>query len=179
MGIDIAAVLLRLAPADDRTLVARVKAIAPIVQQRHAALVLDGHPALVARTGADGAHLTGVDALTQSLPSLKPKHIAGAGGLATRDDAMVAGQAGADYVMFGEPAAQRSFATVLDRIAWWAEVFEPPCVGFATNFDEVGALAAAGADFVAVGDFIWNDARGPKTAVSAAAGALRAPEVTG
>ena len=81
--------------------------------------------------------------------------------------------------MFGEPDPQRSFATVLDRIAWWAELFEPPCVGFATNFDEVGALATAGADFVAVGDFIWNDARGPKAAVSAAAACLRVPEVAG
>ena len=179
VGIDIAAVLLRLAPADDRALVARVKAIAPIVQQRHAALVLDGHPALVARTGADGAHLTGVDALAQSLPGLKPTHIAGAGGLRTRHDAMLAAEAGADYVMFGEPGAQRSSASVLERIAWWADVFEPPCVGFAANLDEVGAIAAAGADFVAVGDFIWDDARGPKAAVSAAAACLRVPEVTG
>jgi thiamine-phosphate pyrophosphorylase len=179
VGIDIAAVLLRLATADDRILAERVEVIAPIVQQRHAALVLDGHPALVARTGADGAHLTGIDALTQSLPGLKPKHIAGAGGLRTRHDAMLAAEAGADYVMFGEPAAGRSIASVVERIAWWAEVFEPPCVGFAANFDEVGALAAAGADFVAVGDFIWNDARGPKAAISDATTCLRVPEVTG
>jgi thiamine-phosphate pyrophosphorylase len=179
VGIDIAAVLLRLAPADDRTLAARVKAIAPIVQHRHAALVLDGHPGLVARTGADGAHLSGIEALTESIPSLKPKHIAGAGGLLTRHDAMLAGEAGADYIMFGEPGPQRSFATVLERIAWWAQVFEPPCVGFAENLDEVGPLAATGADFVAVGEFIWNNARGPKAAVSAAAACLRVPEVTG
>ena len=179
VGIDIAAVLLRLAPADDRTLAARVKAIAPIVQHRHAALVLDGHPALVARTGADGAHLDGIQALTEAVPSLKPKHIAGVGGLHTRHDAMLAGEAGADYVMFGEPSAQRSFATALERIKWWAEVFEPPCVGFAENLEEVGALATAGADFVALGDFIWSDARGPKAAVSAAAACLRVREVAG
>jgi thiamine-phosphate pyrophosphorylase len=179
VGIDIAAVLLRLAPADDRTLATRVKAIAPIVQHRHAALVLDGHPGLVARTGADGAHLTGIEALTESLPSLKPKHIAGAGGLLTRHDAMLVAEVGADYIMFGEPGPQRSFATVLERITWWAEVFEPPCVGFAENLEEVGALATAGADFVAVGDFIWNDVRGPKAAVSAAAACLRVAEVAG
>jgi thiamine-phosphate pyrophosphorylase len=179
VGIDIAAVLLRLSPADDRTLAAHVKAIAPIVQHRHAALVLDGHPGLVARTGADGSHLDGIGALTEFLPGLKPKHIAGVGGLPTRHDAMLAAEAGADYVMFGEPSPQRSFATVLEQITWWAEVFEPPCVGFAVSLEEVGALAAAGADFVAVGDFIWNDVRGPKAAVSAAAACLRVPEVAG
>ena len=42
---DIAAVLLRLAAADERTLINRVKAIAEIVQRRDVALLLDGHPA--------------------------------------------------------------------------------------------------------------------------------------
>jgi thiamine-phosphate pyrophosphorylase len=92
---------------------------------------------------------------------------------------MLAGEAGADYVMFGDPEAALPAAAALERVAWWAEVFEPPCVGFARNLDEVGALAAAGADFVAVGDFIWNDARGPSAAVSAAAACLRVPEMTG
>ena len=39
------------------------------------------------------------------LPQLQPSRIAGVGGLATRHDSMVAGEAGADYVLFGEPAA--------------------------------------------------------------------------
>ena len=38
-GADIAAVLLRLAPADDRTLIKRVKTIAPKIQQRGIALL--------------------------------------------------------------------------------------------------------------------------------------------
>src|SRR5215475_8534142 len=57
---DVAAVLLRLVPADDRSLIKRIKA-------------------------------------------LKPQRIVGAGGLQSRDDAMTAGEAGADYVLFGEP----------------------------------------------------------------------------
>jgi thiamine-phosphate pyrophosphorylase len=35
-------------------------------------------------------------------------------------------------------------------VAWWAELFEVPCVGFAASLEEVEALAAAGADFVAL-----------------------------
>ena len=67
---------------------------------------------------------------------------------------MLAGEAGADYVMFGEPDAagrRPAFDAVAKRVAWWAELFEIPCVGFAVGLDEVAPLAAAGADFVAVG----------------------------
>ena len=79
--VDIAAVLVRLKPAEPRTMVSRVKALAPAVQQGGAALLLDGHVELVARSGADGAHLTGIEAMEESLPSLKPDRIAGVGGL--------------------------------------------------------------------------------------------------
>ena len=59
-GADVAAVLLRLADADERTLINRAKALAPMVQDKDAALLLDGHADLVARAGCDGAHLTGL-----------------------------------------------------------------------------------------------------------------------
>jgi thiamine-phosphate pyrophosphorylase len=44
-------------------------------------------------------------------------------------------------------------------------LFEPPCVGFAVSREEAGEFAAAGADFVLVGDFIWADPRGPEAAL--------------
>ncbi len=91
---DIAAVLLRLAPADERTLINRIKAIAPAVQERGAALLLDGHPELVSRSGADGAHLTGSDGVKEFIGGLKPERIAGVGGLASRHDAMLAAEVG-------------------------------------------------------------------------------------
>src|SRR5580704_8174516 len=71
-GADVAAVLLRLKPADPRSMISRIKALAPVVQDRGTALLLDGHAELVARTGADGAHLTGIEALQEALPTLKP-----------------------------------------------------------------------------------------------------------
>src|SRR5436190_110415 len=100
---NVAAALLRLAAADERTLINRVKVLAPIVQSKDAALLIAGHAEIAARAAADGAHLTGIDALQAALGSLKPARIAGCGGLATRHDAMLAGEAGTDYVMFGEP----------------------------------------------------------------------------
>jgi thiamine-phosphate pyrophosphorylase len=175
---DVAALLLRLPQAEDDALVDHVKQIAPVVQARHVALLLDGHPHLVGRTGADGAHLAGIDALLTALPMLKPDRIAGAGGLETRHDAMVAAERGADYVMLGEPGAARPPLEVIsERIAWWAEVFEIPCVGYADHLDEVGPLATAGADFVALGEFAFFDPRGPASVLRDAAERLRHPEL--
>jgi thiamine-phosphate pyrophosphorylase len=173
---DVAAVLVRLKPADPRTMITRVKALAPAIQGRGAALLLDGHVELVARAGADGAHLTGIEALVEALPTLKPDRIAGVGGLTTRHDSMTAAEAGADYVLFGEPDArgQRPSAeAIAERLQWWAELFEPPCVGFAASREEAHRFAAAGADFVLVGDLIWNDARGAAAALMDAEQAIR------
>ena len=172
---DIAAVLLRLKTTDQRTMISRIKALAPAIQDSGAALLLDGHVELVARAGADGAHLTGIEAMEEALPTLKPDRIAGVGGLATRHDSMAAGEAGADYVLFGEPDAKGerpSADAIAERLQWWDELFEPPCVGFAVSCDEAREFAAAGADFVLVGDFIWADPRGPEAALSEAGQAI-------
>jgi thiamine-phosphate pyrophosphorylase len=166
---DVAAVLLRLRPADERTLINRVKALASVVQPKDVALVLDGHAEIVARAGADGA-----------LQTLKPARIAGCGGLKTRHDAMLAGERGADYVMFGETGSdgrRPSFEAIVERIEWWAGLFEIPCVGFAIAMSEIAPLKAAGADFVALGDAIWQDPRGPLAALAEAARLLADPEV--
>jgi thiamine-phosphate pyrophosphorylase len=175
-GADIAAVLLRLKPADPRGMISRVKALAPAVQDGGAALLIEGNAELVARAGADGAHLTGIEAMQEALPTLKPDRIAGVGGLITRHDAMSAGEAGADYVLFGEPDGhgQRPSAdAIAERLQWWAELFEPPCVGFAATVEEAGEFAAHGADFVLVGDFIWADPRGAAAALMDAEQAIR------
>jgi thiamine-phosphate pyrophosphorylase len=173
---DVAAVLVRLKPTDQRTMISRVKALAPAIQDRGAALLLDGHVELVARGSADGAHLTGLAAMEDALPSLKPDRIAGIGGLVTRHDSMTAGESGADYVLFGEPdpKGQRpSVEAIAERLGWWAELFEPPCVGYAASLAEAGEFAAAGADFVLVGDFIWADPRGAATALKEAEQTIR------
>jgi thiamine-phosphate pyrophosphorylase len=178
-GAEVAAVLLRLAARDERGLINIAKTLAPIVQNAGAALLIAGHPDIVARVGADGAHLIGIEAFNAAQAALRPERIAGCGGLITRHDAMLAAEAGAEYVLFGEPdqAGHRpSFEAVAERVSWWAEIFEPPCVGFAATLAEVAALAAAGADFVAVGDCIFDDVRGPAAALADAAQHLALPE---
>lgn len=175
-AVDVAAVLVRLKETDQRTMISRIKALAPVVQNAGAALLVDGHPEIVARGGADGAHLAGIAALEEAMPSLKPDRIAGVGGLETRHESMNAGEMGADYVLFGEPDAkgQRpSSQAIAERLDWWAELFEPPCVGFATSFEEAHDFAASGADFVLVDDLVWADPRGPKAALIEADAAIK------
>ena len=178
---DVAAVLLRLAAADERTLINIAKTLAPVAQAKDVALLLDGHADLVARAGADGAHLTGMadfgERSTSSSPTASP---ASAG--SPRHDAMSAAEQGADYVMFGEPDAEGvrpTFAAIEERVAWWAEVFEAPCVAFAASIEEVAPLVRAGADFIALGDWIWRDSHTvAATIADAASGLLLVPEAT-
>ena len=175
---DVAAILLRLEKSDERTLTNRAKAVATAVQRRDVALLLDGHPELAVRAGADGAHLTGIEALTSAIPTLKPDRIAGAGGMRSRHDAMLAGEAGADYVMFGDPdqsGGRPPFDAIEERLDWWSKLFEAPCVGYAASLDEVAPLAQAGADFVALGDWMWTLAEGPAAVIAAATARLAAP----
>ena len=178
-GADIAAVLLSLGDGDERSLDQQIATLSPAVQGCGAALLTDGHPEIAARAAADGAHLSGAEALRGALPILKPERIAGAGGLATRHDAMLAAEAGADYVMFGEPTADGDrppFPAVVERVAWWSGLFEVPCVGFAANMDEVRPLAQAGAEFVALGPFVWRDPHGAAAAIASAGQALGSVE---
>ena len=172
---DVAAVLLRLPESDDRTLINQVKLLSSTIQQRGAALLLEGRPDIAVKAGADGAHLSGLGEFETALAMLKPDRIVGCGGLATRHDAMTAAELGADYVMFGETdaAGQRpSFDTVLERVAWWAEVFEVPCVGYAGSAAEIEPIAQAGAEFIAVGEWIFQNTRGPVQAITEAAARL-------
>jgi thiamine-phosphate pyrophosphorylase len=175
---DIAAVLLRLADADERALINRAKTVAAAVQRRDIALLLEGRADMVGKVGADGAHLSGIEAFAAALPNLKPDRIAGAGGLRSRHDAMLAGESGADYVLFGEPDRRGNrpqLGAVEDRVKWWADLVEVPCIGYAGEADEVRLLAQAGADFVALGDWIWTHPQGAAAAVTMAATALAEP----
>ncbi len=178
---DVACLLVRLASVAERDRKAIIKELAPAVQDGGTALLIED-PRLVAHVGADGVHATGADeSLAAALDAMKPERIAGVGSLGSRDDAMRAGEAGADYVMFGDAGFAIEGPTsdeVRETLAWWAEIFNVPCVGFARSLGEVEALALTGAEFVALGDAVWADPRGPGPAVAEAQAALVRAEAT-
>jgi thiamine-phosphate pyrophosphorylase len=178
---DVAAVLLRLAPADERSMINTAKALGAVAQGKDVALLLDNNVGLVARAGADGAHVTGLAKFTEQIVELKPAWIAGAGGMTSRHDAMTAAELGADYIMFGEPdenGNRPSFESIEARIAWWSEVFEAPCVAYAAAVSEVAPLVKAGADFIALGDWIWRDTATIASAIAEAAAHMNVAETT-
>lgn len=167
---EVACVLFTPVAGDDASAKKLIKEIAPAVQGAGAALLVSGWSAVVARAGADGVHLNdGRKGLTDALDSFKPERIVGAGGIRTRDDAMTIAESGVDYVMFGEPARDGRLPPlegVVERTAWWAELFEVPCVAFAPDLAAVPLLADSGADFVALGNAVWHHEQGPAEAVA-------------
>ncbi|MCJ2034571.1 thiamine phosphate synthase [Methylobacterium sp. J-068] len=163
---DVAAVLLRLAPADERGLVNLVKRLAPAAQATGAAVVVacagfaGDLVSVSARGGADGVHLDKPKdgALRELRDRLDGGRILGAGGHEQKHAAMEAGEAGVDYVMFGGLYADGiapDAETVVDRAAWWTEIFETPCIAVAHAPDQVGALLATGAEFLGLESALW------------------------
>lgn len=165
---DVACVLLRmqmLAGSESKKLVARLAA----VTQKHDAALLIEDSQLAARCDADGVHVSGVDAaLEAAVAAMKPDRIVGVGGLSSRHEAMLAGESSADYVMFDMSGAEEDGPGILERTAWWAEIFTLPCVAYARTLADVAPLVAAGADFIALGEAVWEHPQGAAAAVKAA-----------
>ena len=168
---DVASALVRVAAGSEGDAKRIAQRLVEAAAPHDVALLVENDIRLAARAGADGAHVQGAgESLADALASLHPDRIVGVGGLRSRDDAMNAGEAGADYVMFGEPRPDGftpPLAETAERIAWWAEIFETACVGYAETLEAAATLREAGADFVALGDAVWRtDA--PALAVSRA-----------
>ena len=106
---------------------------------------------LVRRLDADGVLLNRPSEVAAARRVLDQGELIGAAVGGTRHDAMVAGEDGADYVLFGTPdtAPAGGLEALLEHVAWWSEVAVLPSV-VAGRFtgDEVSALARAGADFI-------------------------------
>jgi thiamine-phosphate pyrophosphorylase len=165
---DVASLLVRLAPGAEGEAKRIVAPLLEVAAAREAALLIENDARLAARLGADGVHV-GLADVAEAVAAFKSQRIVGAGGLRLRDDAMSAGEAGADYVMFGEPerGVAPPLSGVVERVAWWAEIFEAPCVGYAGRLEDIEPLAAAGADFIALGAAVF-DAEDPAAAVAQA-----------
>lgn len=162
---EIASLLIRLAGDDPRRNEEIVRALAPAAQEKGVAVLVDGSVTVAMRARADGAHVSGSgEELVEAAKKLSPKYIVGAGDLPLRDDAMRAGEIGVDYVLFDSDDR----AALIERVGWWSELFNTPCVARARALADVAPLAKAGADFIMLDDAVWADPRGPAAAVAEA-----------
>jgi thiamine-phosphate pyrophosphorylase len=168
----VACLLLRPAAPSETANEQIFRALAAPLQERGIACLVADDPQFCLRANADGAHLNAEGPrLEQALRVLKPSFMVGAGGLWTRHEAMMAAEAGADYVMFGDSDGPQSAAAEL--VAWWAENLTVSCVGYASGLESISLLASAGADFIALGSEAFSDPRGAETALREAASLLK------
>lgn len=175
---DVAALQIRIKDGDDAAILEAVAALAPVARARGVAVILNDRPDLAARAGCDGVHVGQSDAsYAEARRIMGPQAMIGVTCHDSRELAMDAAEAGADYVAFGAFFPTDTKATTHrpdpEILSIWQETVETPCVAIGgitpANAPE---LARAGADFVAVSSAVWNAPEGPAAAVRAFDAAL-------
>ena len=180
------ALQLRLKGVDDEPIGAAMRALEPITARRDIALILNDRPDLAARLGCDGVHIGQSDG-----PYAAARKAMGAGRIVgvtchdSRDLAMEAAEAGADYVAFGAFFPTDTKVTThtpdLEILEIWQETMLTPCVAIGgVTVGNCRPLVTAGADFLAVSAGVWRHPEGPAAAVAAfnaeiAAGLVQRP----
>jgi len=161
---DAACVLLRAAGLDDRAALAAALRLAPIAQERGTAFLVEDRPEVARQSDADGVHMNGEGApVARVRQTIGPGAIVGVGCGLSRHGAMAAGEAGADYVAFAGPEAD-----LAELLAWWQATMTPPCVALdGVTLDNAAWLARAGADFLGLGQAVWQHPDGPTAAMAA------------
>jgi len=145
--------------------------LAPICRQHDVALLVNDRPDLALKAGADGVHLGQEDAsYADARALLGPERIVGVTCHASRDLAIEAAEAGADYVAFGAffPSGTKAADARADveLLSWWSEIMTVPVVAIGgITVANCAPLVAAGADFLAVVSGVWDYAAGPAQAV--------------
>lgn len=177
-GGDVAALQIRLKDADDATVLAAVARLGPVARAHGVALILNDRPELAARSGCDGVHLGQGDApVAEARRLMGPDAMIGVTCHDSRELAMDAAEAGADYVAFGAFFPTATKATIYrpdpEILTIWQETVEIPCVAIGgITAANAGDLARAGADFVAVSAAVWQHPQGPALAVEEIIGTL-------
>ena len=170
---EVAALQLRLKDVPDDELRRAVDLVRPIAQSRGVALILNDRPDLAVETGCDGAHIGSEDGSpAEARKVLGPKLQLGVSCYDSRDLALQAGDAGADYVAFGAffPSGTKTtgFVADLDLLSWWAELMELPVVAIGgIDAGNCAPLVRAGANFLAVTGAVWSHPEGPGAGVRA------------
>jgi thiamine-phosphate pyrophosphorylase len=159
---------------EQRSLIAQLAPVRAVCAERGTAFLVRDHGGLALEIGADGVHLGSAAEVQAARAALGSERILGVSCGRSRDAAMVAGEAGADYVGFGD-LGQRPGHDLYELLEWWSGLFVLPCLAeAATTVEDCAALARAGADFVSAGASIWTDPAGAAAAVRRLRAALTA-----
>ncbi|HEX5320646.1 MAG TPA: thiamine phosphate synthase [Stellaceae bacterium] len=172
-GGDVACVQLRLKDVDDAAIRRAAKVLQPIAQSHGVAFVMNDRPDLAAELDCDGVHVGEEDwPYVRARQEVGPNRIVGVTCGDSRHRALVAAEAGADYVAFGAffPSGTKAgakYRATPDVLRDWSETTVVPCcaIGGITQ-ENCPPLVEAGADFLAVIGAIWGYPRGPRQAVA-------------
>ena len=175
----VGAVQLRLKDVGGDDLARAAEALLPACHGFDIPLIVNDRPDIAKRTGADGVHIGQQDAdYADARKLLGDDAVIGVTCHDSRDLAIDAGEAGADYVAFGaffpspsKEAKHRADPAILE---WWSTMTVLPCVAIGgITPANCAPLVAAGADYLAVISSVWNDPDGPEAAVRAFAEKLK------
>src|SRR6516162_1143634 len=172
-GGDVACLQLRLKEVDDDAIRRATRMLKPIAQDRDVAFIMNDRPNLAAELDCDGVHVGEEDMpYAEARRLLGPERIVGVTCGASRDRAIIAAEAGADYVAFGAffPSTTKTatkYRAIAELLRDWSETTVVPCcaIGGITQ-QNCGPLVEAGADFLAVIGAIWSHPKGPRAAVA-------------
>jgi thiamine-phosphate pyrophosphorylase len=172
-GGDVGVLQLRLKDVSEEVIAAHVAALKPLCTAHDVALILNDNSYLAARLDCDGVHIGQSDGpYDVARRAMGPDRIVGVTCHDSRDLAMDAAEAGADYVAFGaffptdtKVTTHRPDPDILDI---WQETMLTPCVAIGgITVDNCRPLVTAGADFVAVSSGVWAYPIGLAAAVAA------------
>ena len=168
---DVACLQLRLKNASEDEIKAAVETLLPVTRSHNVPLLLNDRPDLAATTGCDGAHIGQEDmTYAEARKWLGKDRIIGVTCHDSRDLAMTAAEAGADYVAFGAffptTAKVAKGKPSPEILRWWSEVMLVPVVAIGGIYPEnLPILVESGADFVAVISACFYHADGPAAGV--------------
>lgn len=173
---DVACLQIRLKTADgisaaDIDVLTATEKLIPIAHAHDVAVLINDRPDLAQQSGADGVHLGQEDTpYADARALLGAEAIIGVTCHDSRHLAMVAGEAGADYVAFGAfypTQTKQPKATAAPALLhWWQTNMSPPCVAIGgITPDNAQPLIEAGADFIAVSNGVWHYSSGAAKAV--------------
>jgi len=151
----VAALILYSQRQDEAYLQQRAAALMHPIQAQKIAVLVAGDPRIGVRVRADGIHHE------EHIPVLDtPSMMVGYGNIKDRHQAMMLGEADADYLLFGKLGSDHQpqpHPRNLRLGSWWACVMEVPClVQGGSDIEALPDLFATGAEFILVEEMIFS-----------------------